>query len=167
MRRRRFRIWAKWGFTIAAAVMVGVAVASGFAGCSRTGVSDDRSLVWAIGVAGGMVEFDYIEDAPHVLPRGAKPGWWIERDRWDWDYLRLGRHSSWHLGILWQRNATGFDAGVHILYPVLLTTIPAVFLWNKDRRRFGPHQCKKCGYDRGGLDPNAKCPECGTTPAGG
>jgi hypothetical protein len=53
-----------------------------------------------------------------------------------------------------------------VLYPVLLTTIPAAFLWYQDRRRFGPQGCQKCGYDRRGLAADSKCPECGTVPAG-
>jgi hypothetical protein len=38
---------------------------------------------------------------------------------------------------------------------------------NAERGRFGPHACKKCGYDRHGLAADAACPECGTVPMGG
>lgn len=63
-----------------------------------------------------------------------------------------------------KRSAEGWAAGTSLLYPILLTSLPAVLLWYTDRRRPRPHACPKCSYDRRGLAPDTKCPECGTTP---
>jgi hypothetical protein len=73
----------------------------------------------------------------------------------------------WRAGLLWYEYAGLRGIGFSLLYPVLLTTLPAAFLWYKDRRRFGTHACGGCGYDRRGLPAQAKCPECGTVPARG
>jgi hypothetical protein len=63
----------------------------------------------------------------------------------------------------------GWAILVDVMPPVALTLIPAALLWYADRRRFAPHQCKRCGYDRRGLvgGADAKCPECGTVATSG
>jgi hypothetical protein len=52
------------------------------------------------------------------------------------------------------------------LWPLaLLLTIVVVWLWWRRLRFRGPDLCRRCGYDRDGLIPDAKCPECGTAPS--
>jgi len=45
-------------------------------------------------------------------------------------------------------------------YLLLAPGIATIVLFWKDRER--PSGCKKCGYSREGLAPDAVCPECGT-----
>jgi len=86
------------------------------------------------------------------------------RQEWHWGFSSEDPQSVWHGGICYSVKPYVVEVGVSVLYPVLLTTIPAALLWYADRRRFGLHACKKCNYDRRGLPPDAKCPECGTVP---
>jgi hypothetical protein len=65
------------------------------------------------------------------------------------------------------RKGTHHQYGVVLLYPVLLTALPAALLWYADCRRSKPGACGRCGYDRAGLAADAKCPECGTAPKAG
>ncbi len=44
--------------------------------------------------------------------------------------------------------------------PFLLTAIPTVILWRRDRR-IPPGHCQRCGYDLTG-NVSGRCPECGS-----
>lgn len=39
--------------------------------------------------------------------------------------------------------------------------IAMLFDWARNAPRHQPGQCLRCGYERIGLDPSARCPECG------
>jgi hypothetical protein len=82
---------------------------------------------------------------------------------WPWD------HPNWKLP------SNSQDAGFSLLLPGLvvnplagasaawLAIFGPVLLWRAVlAHRRGPHQCRKCGYDLRGLEPNASCPECGS-----
>ena len=43
----------------------------------------------------------------------------------------------------------------------LAVAAPTAYLWCRDRRRFAPGLCQRCGYDLSGLPPGGACPECG------
>jgi hypothetical protein len=148
--------------------MVAVAVASAF-----------FALTWSCGRNGsGVVRVVGIHRGRFVYVTAESPGLPVTRDwsRWelecDANYLDLSDSTmwwdssdpAWRAGVLWERLGPNVGAGVSLVYPVLLTAIPAAFLWYKYRRRYGPHQCQKCGYDRAGLAADAKCPECGIVP---
>ena len=47
----------------------------------------------------------------------------------------------------------------------LLIRILRVRYIRRHRRWASTGACMRCGYDRGGLAADAKCPECGTVPA--
>jgi hypothetical protein len=171
MRRRRFRTWAKWACTLAAVVAVGVAAVSVFysgelfwawpGGHRVVGLWFDRGLLCAIDNRdlGAADVASSWESTPHV-----HAGWC-----WGWSAeMRMDTgEPGWRAGVMYEAGPLFRKAGTSLLYPVLLTTIPAAFLWYKDRRPRGPHACKGCGYDRSGLPAEAKCPECGTVPARG
>jgi hypothetical protein len=48
--------------------------------------------------------------------------------------------------------------------PLLAAATPASLLWRSDIKahRRKPNVCWRCSYDRAGLAPDAKCPECGS-----
>jgi hypothetical protein len=171
MRRRRVRTWAKWACTLAALLAVGVAVASRLRWVRCTIVTHAGTTVSFIEVGHGLVWTGSTEGVP---PESiiAAPGWETgHANTWYWglagELPNYMRQVPWHHGLLWRSVAGEWELGFSLLYPVLLTTIPAAFLWYKDRRRSSPHTCPNCNYDRRGLPAQAKCPECGTVPARG
>jgi hypothetical protein len=171
MRRRRFTKWAKWACTLAAVVCVGVAVFSRFYLMRAYRFGDDDKALWLIDLEGGLLCGARV---PGVRPDevGHQPRFSVQRSaRWSWgltsDGSAIPGSLKWHCGILCNRLNPGWSVGMSVVYPVLLTTIPAALLWYKDRRRLGPHACQKCGYDKSGIAVDTKCPECGTVPARG
>jgi hypothetical protein len=146
--------------------MLGVAVLGRFYQCRYTFASQKKATIGGFSVGAGLLYYFETRQVQITDWTLLKPWEWNRIDRWHWglageDMLPDAR-DGWNAGTLYMATSSMLWVGVSVVYPVLLTTIPAAFFWYKDRRRFGPHQCKKCGYDRGGLDPNAKCPECGT-----
>ncbi len=43
---------------------------------------------------------------------------------------------------------------------LLVIGIPTAWLWYRDRRRYPPGHCQRCGYDLTG-NVSGRCPECG------
>lgn len=85
--------------------------------------------------------------------------------RWNDDVRLFPRY--WRWGFDWSRSLGLIHVQVPLWAPFLLAATPAFFLWRGDvrtarRRRAG--RCLSCGYDRRGLAPDAKCPECGAVP---
>jgi hypothetical protein len=177
MRGRRFRTWAKWWCTLAAALAVGVAVFSKFYWVDRVSISSDGATIRSVRIREGLLSWYRFKpglpdpDARRYAEKyGGAPQWTASRTNgWFWGLPGEAGINfpgvQWHAGLLYARDPSACTIGVSAVYPVLLTTIPAAFLWYKDRRRLGPHQCKKCGYDRQGLAADTKCPECGSPPA--
>jgi hypothetical protein len=170
MERRRIADWCRWGLTIAAAVLVGTAVVSCFCSFVFGHGSTDGRRSWSLWVAGGRLEFWVIWLAE---PNAADSRWCIERKpakEWRWGMEEDMRFIGWAGGVLLRHADTptvSFQrCGTTLLYPFLLTSVPAAILWYRARRRFGPGRCVSCGYDRRGLvgGADAKCPECGTPP---
>jgi hypothetical protein len=171
MRRRRVRTWAKWAATLAAVLAVGVAISSGLCSWGYRTTTADGDTLWSVGVEAGRITSRRVDGMSEVsVPPavGWHMGWYRH---WYWGYsgevLPYRTSWPWHAGVAYAQGPSLWLAGASMLYPVVLTLIPAAFLWYKDRRRFGPHACKGCGYDRRGLPADAKCPECGTVPARG
>jgi hypothetical protein len=171
MRRRRFRTFAKWACTLAAVVAVGLAVFSRYYTCEWEVVQPAKARSWNVAFGGGLIWFM----GRSQWQRVQKPVWFQWRmsrcHAWHWgrsgELAQAGSDMDWHAGILWSPYDGGSDFGLSALYPVLITGAPAAVLWYVGRRRFGPGQCKKCGYERSGLAADAACPECGTVPARG
>jgi hypothetical protein len=169
MRRRRVRTWAKWAATLAAALAVGVAVASGFCGLYATLAPPSEFPCWHVTVSEGLFRL-HRENSPELnYENRIVTDWFFDSHTgWSWG-LRLNDdefgNAAWHGGVLFSVYSDGWLAGMSLAYPVLLTMGVAAFLWYKDRRPPRPDACGGCGYDKSGLDPNAKCPECGTVPA--
>jgi hypothetical protein len=169
MRRRRLRRWAKWTCTLAAGAAVALVVVSRFYPCGCMDVSNAGPDVREVNLGAGLIW------ARHYRPIG--PTYWPDGvqvrklyiDEWCWGLSTespgLGFDGLWHAGVLYDNAPFDLWVGVSLLYPVALTLIPAALLWYADRRPFGPGLCPKCSYDRRGLAPDAKCPECGTVPA--
>lgn len=156
MRRERLRRWAKWGCTLAAVLVVGLAGFSLFRSASYA--SKNGKTVWIIVIGGGLLVFQEGDSA--FVPSG-RQGWLVRR-AFEWSWGMNGTLAVGSGGIIWERRGrSSLTAGVTLLYPFLLTAVPAGLLWYTDRRRFGVHACQKCGYDRRGLAADAKCPECG------
>jgi hypothetical protein len=171
MRRGRFGTWAKWACTLAAVVAVGVAVASGVRSCGvHFGSMSGR---WGCSVQaerGTLVLLIMGDQAPVGRQRRLYLDCETAKE-WRWGTEEDMRFLGW-VGGVWARHAESpplsvWYLGTTVLYPVLLTTIPAAFLWYKDRPPRGPHACKGCGYDRRGIAAEGPCPECGSAPRAG
>jgi hypothetical protein len=165
MRRRRVRTWAKWGATLATVLAVGAAVASRFWTVAYMRFSADGVTSRHLFLGEGLVEIFELGDWP-TIQIVRNEGWFVTTaTRWRWVAAQgPGRHpgaAHGGAGVIWWKSSTDLGVELSLLNPVVLTTIPAAFLWYKDRRRFGPHACKGCGYDRRGLRAEARCPECG------
>jgi hypothetical protein len=169
MRRRRFRIWAKWVCTLAAVSAVGLALLNLFYAVGYERFARTPPGVREFQIASGILWIQYVPGGT-LAEVTSKPGWSLVRSRgWTWALSKYhaGPYSGWdwRAGLLYSNESGGRSLGISLAYPVLLTTIPAALLLYTDRRRFGPGRCVRCGYDGAGLAPGANCPECGRLPA--
>lgn len=69
------------------------------------------------------------------------------------------------MDLYWWVEVTKYDFGgwglmVPLWIPFVLTAIPTVVAWRRDRRP-PPGHCQKCGYDLTGNESGV-CPECGS-----
>ncbi len=68
----------------------------------------------------------------------------------------------------WDRWALGGPGTPWLVYaPIWFVAIPVAAVaagswWRLCRLRPRPGLCTNCGYDRTGIGPSARCPECGT-----
>lgn len=166
MRRKRLKKWptrGKWVCTLAAGLVAALAAFSACWGIYYYAFSADGEVVVNFSVESGLVywyrqsDFGYLEYA-------GRSGVRLDATReWHWglpDEVHVA--TDWRAGLEYTWSPTQHILGVSLGYPILLFSTSAALLWYADRRRFGPHQCSRCGYDRGGLAADAKCPECGT-----
>jgi hypothetical protein len=161
MRRGRIWTWAKWACTAAAVALTAIAVLSHVYACSYVTKSGDMNTARRVLIARTHVLVQTVHPAPFWDAGLDFPSAGLG---WYWVTCITGH---WRCGFFEHQSDSTLSVGVNLLYPLLLSTLPAAFLWYKDRRRFGPDACKGCGYDRRDLPAEAKCPECGTVPARG
>jgi hypothetical protein len=64
MRRRRFKTWAKWACTAAAAMTVGLAAVSGLYPNVVVFISSDGTVDWTVSATEGMLILDMWHGAP-------------------------------------------------------------------------------------------------------
>lgn len=161
---RRARTWA---WTIVALLLIGVSFASRW-----------RSVTWVWTVPSIGSRSLQVGDGALRLSRYT-PYVWV-RDGWHvqpcpdvifgWPQVRGTTPTlAWRLG--WRASDIpkyGKSTAVSLLYPVVLTTGPALVLWIlhlRAIRRDRLGHCRKCGYDLRGLAVGAACPECGVVSA--
>ena len=116
-------------------------------------VGSKKHLVYAyakptfgLGAGGGLIAFGW------ERPWGLPVDWKCDLEEWDneWEWWYEVRVLS-----------GGTEIGVPTWMFILLTAIPTLLIWRRDRRR-DPNACPKCGYSRTGLPADRACPECGT-----
>ena len=168
MKRARLTKWAKWGCTVTAMLAMGLAVFSGFYRFRVFRFCRNDTALWTVsihrgllrmGMVGGVSPADVGRFSLLKLERNSGWDWGTNGEAW------ATASATWNGGVLWGSDASGWGAGVSVLYPVFVATIASSLLWFADRRRPRTGHCAKCGYDRRGLIADAKCPECGTVPA--
>lgn len=154
-RRSRARRTLKWGGTASCLVLFGALVLSPtcrieWATWPYGPASDEQQLV--IGFHGGAFDVCKFGSIGGMGP----PGWpgfsWYADWPWEWFWLpgasRFYGVAGSKLGVL-----------IPLWLPLLLTLIPTIHLWYKDREPL-PGCCVKCGYDLTG-NTSGLCPECG------
>jgi hypothetical protein len=168
VRRRRLTPLAKWGCTLAAIASAAAAVSSTRRHCCLTFATSDA--MYSADLGEGLLSFVTI-DRPTPPARQGWSWYALPATPWRWGTSQetgvTGGDTGWRAGLWCVHSSAGRAIGASTLYPIALTSIPAAFLWYKDRRPRAPHACKKCSYDRRGLPNTAPCPECGSpsTPA--
>lgn len=146
-KRQRKRRMMKW-LGVATSVMLGAAWLASL----RYNIWSNISPRYIVGVVGGCFLLEKVPPLQGLSrwpqTRPADPQYWwptvnravyIQRTHWDW-YIRIP---------IWCFLA--------------VTLVPTIFLFYRDwrnRQRFGPHQCQKCGYNLTG-NASGRCPECG------
>lgn len=168
MRRRHFRTCAKWACTFVALLAAGTAVASRFFALMYVRSANHGEGALFVELGGGLLSVQHFDRWTFQSPR-EELGWTaVAVDYWHWGLSAEspGPRSGWNWrgGTALSVDALGWEAGLSLVYPVLLTAFPAACLWYADRRRSGPLVCPRCNYDLRGLRAGAQCPECGAGP---
>lgn len=143
----RIRKTAKWA---GAAATVSLAVAWAASGWGFASIANQRGD--AIGLGEGLVWIQTVRRYSVGSP-------------FDWGRFT---HGTWRMR-LWNwtlvRSPTGFFLHFPLWTIVLPVAAATLVIWRTDamaHRRARLNLCPKCNYDRAGLAPAAKCPECGT-----
>jgi hypothetical protein len=170
--RRRLAIWAgygAWALTLAAGVVALAGVFSMLYWTRHLALSAPFGTLRLIDLSHGVL---WVEERRYSagLSRALPPEWTVVRmPSWGWGFGPNDGGSrtllEWCVGVRYRPLPYGYDLGLNLLTPLVLTALPAAALWYLARRRAGPGRCRKCGYDRAGLEALSKCPECGTVPA--
>jgi hypothetical protein len=103
-------------------------------------------LWWDVGCGCTTIGYDkYGLNEPGLrLARVARPGW-------DWWFD-------------WGPASNGWQYDLPLWIPAALLLVLVAIAWRLDAIAFlreHPHLCRKCRYDRTGLQPGTPCPECG------
>jgi hypothetical protein len=147
----RIRKTIKWGGAAATVLLVGVLT------CSRWWYVGYNSSGWLAGLHNEQV--CVFEDHPTQIEKdlrlGSELGWRIEYWRATGPFLRLELPQAGHSRVI-----------VPLWLPISVSLVAAVVAWRLDilsRRRARLNLCPTagCNYDRTGIPPDAKCPECG------
>ena len=116
-------------------------------------VETDTAVVLVDGIV-------FVMWANYTLPPGnlGEPGWRVTR------HDHGGAFQSQY-GFLWPAPFVPLGLGgadrIPCWFLLLVAAIPTVFLFWRDRRRYPPGHCQKCGYDLTGNESGV-CSECGT-----
>jgi hypothetical protein len=165
-RPSRIRRIAKWG-----GVLVCVVIAAVFLSSAHRPIGGlTESCLYGAGVSGGVAWFAWtrpreeIEEAYEALsstasqPVFSSPGPFYLPEL----MIPFSPRSWWNGGPLGRLGSTWRTRYVTVPLPSLfvLFAIPTAYLFWRDRRRFPPGHCRRCGYD---LTSNVtgRCPECG------
>src|SRR5882724_6935200 len=154
MTRRRISAVARWGSTFLSVVIVAAWVGSQWRGAFL--MSNGSTHLLRVGVWQGVVTVSGRGGCPSIAELLSTPlNCWIQRDP---EGILMGSYDRQAFPL-----PRGFRFRVPLYLPLALTLAPAAFLWRREirRRRMPIGRCAGCGYDRAGLAPDAKCPECG------
>ena len=159
MQWRRIRTWVKWACTLLSVVIVAVWAGSRSWQVYWMGSGWERHQFGTVMLGG--IDADWTRRSPiasqvsfapvkfrvqRITANVAMPSYWLPRFESD--------------------TITG-KLVIPLYLPLALTLAPAAFLWHREirRRLVKAGACATCGYDRAGLAPDAKCPECGRVAA--
>jgi len=168
MRCRSMRAWAEWALTVAAGAAIALALFSRFWFFSCAWTSHQRTVLHHFSVGEGLVKiFEFrpqppsIHDAGYEFRAGRLSGWY-----WGCS-AQIPPQGPWRWsgGVLAYQDPVISAAGLSLVYPALVLSIPSALLWYIRVRQVDPSRCTRCGYDRRGLAADTKCPECGTPTA--
>jgi hypothetical protein len=138
----KIRKTIKWGGAAVTVLLVVVWIGSGFRDFGRC----TQRGYW-VHAGWGTIGVGRLFDG---FPQGA----WFARSRaqgMSWWYPECSNPIGWHAQApVWA-----------LVIPVLVLTVTAWVLEGQAARRRRRGRCPKCNYDRTGLAPDAKCPECG------
>lgn len=156
MRWRRFRTWAKWTCTGAAILLGIVWLASPWlhVGWARRD--------WTADIGAGTLD---LCSCRTPVPAGFQGLWFLRQEptamRWKYESFDFGNAAQGILG-----HCYAIPLWPPLLFAIIATTVlwwPVLRGWRRERAGC----CARCGYERRGLAPDAKCPECGANPVGG
>ena len=87
--------------------------------------------------------------AADVVPGSVSAPFWTQDTDWEWYLLpERGGNRTWDY----------ISIPMWILF--VITALPTTVLWFRDRRRYTPGYCQRCGYNLTG-NVSGRCPECG------
>lgn len=153
-RRSRFGRSARWAGAVLCALLAGLWAASmRYEASGRVALPGGGGLV--VGLTPGGV-------AALVLSENANAGWVKTYGR----YGNFGPRDPNARTIWWpargpSRMGRWYSVSVPIWMVLGTAVLLTCWLWRRGRRGWGPGRCAACGYDRAGLTPGSKCPECG------
>ena len=131
--------------------------------CAVTMVGFCASFVWTIeyyvagfrfnlGIGPGVVHIALRKTSlppPSALPWYDADVFWTQDTDWEWYLLpERGGNRTWDY----------ISIPMWILF--VITALPTTVLWFRDRRRYTPGYCQRCGYNLTG-NVSGRCPECG------
>ncbi len=159
---------ARWTLTLLLVALVGVTVASGRWALHWQRVTHDRTgaaqrLQLLLVEHGSITWFsaDYSVINPPVPLRSK---WLVRRHPPPGEPFAPTTPKPFNL---WRVRSNPNGWSVSLTYPVIVVTLPTLFLWySRIFRCYGRGHCQRCGYDLAGLaavEERIVCPECGAS----